>query len=117
MPTTKDIEEGEGRDNNKDYRKSDGRMASEANFAPAAPPSSTTPILELSNISKEYTGNFSKKTLVLKDINLAIHHNEFISIVGPSGCGKSTLLRIMMGLDSYTSGAIMFKGERMAPGK
>lgn len=116
MPT-KDIEEGKGQDNNKDYRKSDGRMAAEANFAPAGSSSSTTPILELSNISKEYTGNFGKKTIVLKDINLAIHHNEFISIVGPSGCGKSTLLRIMMGLDSYTSGAIMFKGERMAPGK
>jgi NitT/TauT family transport system ATP-binding protein len=49
----------------------------------------------------------------LNDINIIINHNEFISIVGPSGCGKSTLLRIMMGLEKYTKGEILFKGNLM----
>jgi NitT/TauT family transport system ATP-binding protein len=49
----------------------------------------------------------------LNNINLIINHNEFISIVGPSGCGKSTLLRIMMGLERYTQGEILFKGKLM----
>src|SRR5205085_9214100 len=39
--------------------------------------------------------------------------NEFISIVGPSGSGKSTLLRIVMGLETPSSGEVLFKGESM----
>ncbi len=72
---------------------------------------SSSPILEIRNVSKEYIDIHGKKNLVLKNVNLSINKNEFISIVGPSGCGKSTLLRIMMGLDSYTSGEVLFKGE------
>jgi NitT/TauT family transport system ATP-binding protein len=40
----------------------------------------------------------------LKDIDLVIGDNEFVTLVGASGCGKSTLLRILAGLDHKTSG-------------
>jgi NitT/TauT family transport system ATP-binding protein len=71
------------------------------------------PLLELRNISKEFihSNNNHKRAKVLNNINLFVSHNEFISIVGPSGCGKSTLLRIIMGLEKYTDGEILFKGQ------
>ena len=74
---------------------------------------SSTPLLELRNVTKEFIDNNDNCTKILNNINLIINHNEFISIVGPSGCGKSTLLRIMMGLEKYTNGEILFKGKSM----
>ncbi|HEY7571337.1 MAG TPA: ABC transporter ATP-binding protein [Nitrososphaeraceae archaeon] len=73
----------------------------------------SAPLLELRNVTKEYIDNNNNCNKILNDINLIINHNEFISIVGPSGCGKSTLLRIMIGLEKYTKGEILFKGNLM----
>ena len=47
----------------------------------------------------------------LTSTSFAVRKNEFLSIVGPSGCGKSTLLRLMAGLDSPTSGEIIYRGQ------
>lgn len=73
----------------------------------------SAPLLELRNVTKEYIDNNYNCNKILNNINLIINHNEFISIVGPSGCGKSTLLRIMIGLEKYTEGEILFKGKPM----
>jgi len=73
----------------------------------------STPLLELRNVTKEYIDNNHNCNKILNNINLIINHNEFISIVGPSGCGKSTLLRIIIGLEKYTDGEILFKGKPM----
>jgi len=71
----------------------------------------STPLLELRNVTKEYIDNNHNCNKILNNINLIINHNEFISIVGPSGCGKSKLLRIIIGLEKYTDGEILFKGK------
>jgi NitT/TauT family transport system ATP-binding protein len=47
----------------------------------------------------------------LRDINAEIARGEFISLVGPSGCGKTTLLRIVAGLETATSGAVLLDGR------
>lgn len=75
----------------------------------------SSPILELKNVTKEYnTGrNGGRKLAILKDVNMSINKNEFVSIVGPSGSGKSTLLRIIMGLEAPSGGKVIFKGESM----
>src|SRR5690349_22994403 len=43
----------------------------------------------------------------LRNIEFEVRQREFISVIGPSGCGKSTLIRIVSGLDSCTSGAVL----------
>jgi NitT/TauT family transport system ATP-binding protein len=70
-----------------------------------------TPLLELKNITKDYIDDRGKKTVVLNNINLSVNHHEYVSIVGPSGGGKSTLLRIIMGLETCTTGEVLLKGE------
>ena len=39
---------------------------------------------------------------------MTIHSGDFISIMGPSGSGKSTLLHIISGLDTPTSGKVLY---------
>ncbi len=54
---------------------------------------------------------------VLREIDVDIDRGAFISLVGPSGCGKTTLLRIVAGLESASSGAVLLDGRAVgAPG-
>jgi cell division transport system ATP-binding protein len=43
----------------------------------------------------------------LNNINLQIHHGEFISLVGLSGAGKSTLLKLIIGEEHVDGGRIL----------
>jgi ABC-type nitrate/sulfonate/bicarbonate transport system ATPase subunit len=45
-------------------------------------------------------------TEVLRDLQLTIATDEFVSIVGPSGCGKTTLLKMIAGLIAPDGGSI-----------
>ncbi|MBH31110.1 MAG: macrolide ABC transporter ATP-binding protein [Candidatus Marinimicrobia bacterium] len=47
----------------------------------------------------------------LDGVDVAIDHNEYISIMGPSGSGKSTLMNMIGCLDSPTAGTYEFEGE------
>jgi len=50
----------------------------------------------------------------LRDINLAIHEAECVSLIGHSGCGKSTLLNLIAGLTRPTSGVLLANGREVA---
>ena len=63
-------------------------------------------LIELKNITKTFDD-----TEVLKNINLYINENEFLTLLGPSGCGKSTLLRLIAGFETPSSGEIFFEGK------
>ncbi len=47
----------------------------------------------------------------LDDVNLQISEGEFFTLVGPSGSGKTTLIRILVGMESPTSGEISLRGN------
>lgn len=66
------------------------------------------PILELSNIRKEFDG-----IEVIKKIDLKINKGDFIAVVGKSGCGKSTLLRMIAGLEPASSGKLIVNGNEL----
>ena len=56
--------------------------------------------------------NFSYGNLkVLKDLDLQIKKDEFVSIVGASGCGKTTLLQLLGTLEKADSGEISIDGK------
>ena len=64
--------------------------------------------LELQRVVKSFA-----ETTILHGIDLAVKDGEFVVFVGPSGCGKSTLLRVIAGLESPTSGAILIAGQNV----
>jgi putative ABC transport system ATP-binding protein len=69
----------------------------------------STPVLELQAVSKEYPG--SPPVVALDRVDLAIHPGELLAIVGPSGSGKSTLLHVMGTLDRPTAGSVLLEGR------
>ncbi|MDY0872060.1 ABC transporter ATP-binding protein [Dongia rigui] len=78
----------------------------------AADLGSAAPVVEISQVSKTFALK-GKSVAALTGIDLAVNQGEFIAIVGASGCGKSTLLRLILGLDSPTSGVIQVDGRRV----
>ena len=68
--------------------------------------------IEIKNIEKIF-GTTDDEVTALQDINATIRPGEFVSLVGPSGCGKTTLLRIIVGLETPTSGAILLDGQKI----
>ncbi len=76
-----------------------------------------SPLLEVRNVSKDYpgrrTGLFGKPApfRAVDDVSFSLGSGHSIALVGRSGCGKSTLARMILALDSPTSGTIAFRGE------
>lgn len=65
--------------------------------------------LELRNVSYSY----EKSKAVLSDISAELENGKMYAILGPSGSGKTTLLSLLGGLDTPTSGSILFDGANI----
>ncbi|MFI5807206.1 ABC transporter ATP-binding protein [Streptomyces sp. NPDC051561] len=70
-------------------------------------PQATSPVVELSGVTKEYPGGVT----ALRGVDLTIDAGELLAIVGPSGSGKSTLLHIVGTLDLPTAGQVTLAGH------
>jgi phospholipid/cholesterol/gamma-HCH transport system ATP-binding protein len=67
--------------------------------------SSATPLIQLRNISKAFSGRE-----ILRGATLDINRNEITAIIGKSGGGKSVLVKHIIGLITADSGEIIFDG-------
>ncbi|MYF87945.1 MAG: ABC transporter ATP-binding protein, partial [Boseongicola sp. SB0676_bin_33] len=55
-----------------------------------------------------------KKVLKANEtLTFAAHESETLAIVGESGCGKSTFAKVLMGLETATSGRILLDNEEI----
>jgi NitT/TauT family transport system ATP-binding protein len=70
-------------------------------------------LVTLEHVEKAY-GDKARKFVAVRDVNLKICAGEFVCLLGPSGCGKSTLLRIITGLNSASSGKVLYRGKALA---
>jgi NitT/TauT family transport system ATP-binding protein len=69
-------------------------------------------MITIENVSKLFPGKRdAEPVLALKDLNLTVKDNEFLTILGPSGCGKTTLLRLIAGLLRWDEGDIKIDGK------
>ena len=70
-------------------------------------------LLQCDNLCKRYQEG-SVQTDVLHNVSFSVGEGEMMAIVGSSGSGKSTLLHLLGGLDTPTSGDVIFNGQPMS---
>ena len=62
-------------------------------------------ILECINLTK----TFGKKE-VLHDVSLDLYEGDILGFIGPNGAGKTTTIKLILGLQSITSGSVLING-------
>ena len=70
----------------------------------------TSPQLEVRNLCKSYDEG---RIEALRGVDLSIAAGEYVAISGASGSGKSTLLQLLGGLDTPTSGEVLFENAAL----
>lgn len=65
-----------------------------------------TPMIQAKNLWKTYGNN-----VVLERMNVNVNAGEFITMVGTSGCGKSTFLKMLLGMESPTTGELLLDNQ------
>jgi NitT/TauT family transport system ATP-binding protein len=70
------------------------------------------PFVQLQDVTHTY-GRLNRTVTALDKTNLRIEQGNFVALVGPSGCGKSTILKLITGLISASSGAVLVAGREI----
>jgi oligopeptide/dipeptide ABC transporter ATP-binding protein len=79
-----------------------------------------TPILELAQLVKHFPvrrGLFARDAGAVRavdEVSFAIEPGQTLGLVGESGCGKTTTAKLVLLLETPTSGEIRFEGNRLA---
>jgi putative ABC transport system ATP-binding protein len=82
----------------------------------SVPPEGKQPILSAEHISKVYRmGEVFVNALT--EVDFALYPGELVVLLGASGSGKSTLLNILGGLDTPTSGQVVYRDQDLTHAK
>lgn len=68
-------------------------------------------MIELKNISFKVNSENGLEHEIIDNISLTVGDGKFTVITGPNGGGKSTLAKLIMGIETPTSGRIFFDGR------
>jgi len=72
-------------------------------------------VVEIRNLRKVFRTPFSRKHITaLGSLNLDIYKNEIFGYLGPSGSGKSTTIKLLIGIQTSTSGTAWILGKRIS---
>ena len=63
-------------------------------------------ILEVKDVTRRFGGLVANK-----DMNFSMKAGEILALIGPNGAGKSTMFNQISGVDTPTSGEIVFAGQ------
>jgi branched-chain amino acid transport system ATP-binding protein len=64
----------------------------------------TTPILEITNLTKHFGG-----VTAVSNIDISVQQGQIASLIGPNGAGKTTLFNCVTGLENPSEGSVKFQ--------
>ncbi|GAB3491062.1 ATP-binding cassette domain-containing protein [Nocardiopsis coralliicola] len=67
----------------------------------------STPVLELSGVSKRFGA-----VQALSGVDLSVAPGEVVALLGDNGAGKSTLVKVVAGVNPADSGTLLWEGRR-----
>jgi len=65
-------------------------------------------LLEARGLTKRFGG-----LTAVSGVDLTIRRGEILGVIGPNGAGKTTLVNCVTGLDRFSAGTVLFKGEEI----
>jgi oligopeptide/dipeptide ABC transporter ATP-binding protein len=84
---------------------------------------SAAPLLEVEALTKRFpqqrtlveivTGHSRAPIKAVDGVSFTVGRGEVLALVGESGCGKTTVARMLIGLETPTSGQIRFAGQAL----
>jgi branched-chain amino acid transport system ATP-binding protein len=66
-------------------------------------------ILEAKNVTRKFGGLVANNNM-----SLYVEAGEILALIGPNGAGKSTMFNQLSGVDTPTSGDVLFRGQSVA---
>jgi branched-chain amino acid transport system permease protein len=63
-------------------------------------------VLEVREVTRKFGGLVANNAMTLK-----VYAREILALIGPNGAGKSTLFNQISGVDTPTSGTVIFRGQ------
>jgi zinc/manganese transport system ATP-binding protein len=78
----------------------------------APPATAAADVLDVDGVTVRIAGRD-----ILRDVRFTIGPGQFTGLIGSNGAGKTTLLRVILGLQTPTSGTVSVCGERHAARK
>ncbi|MEU7132142.1 dipeptide ABC transporter ATP-binding protein [Streptomyces sp. NPDC046261] len=97
---------------------SDASTTAEVEAVLDAPVERGEPILQVRNLVKHFPltqGILFKRQVgavkAVDGVSFDLYQGETLGIVGESGCGKSTVAKLLMTLETATSGEVFYKGQ------
>jgi ABC-type branched-subunit amino acid transport system ATPase component/ABC-type branched-subunit amino acid transport system permease subunit len=76
--------------------------------APAAPPASAEPLLEVKGLEKRFGG-----VRAVDGASFAVPEGSITALIGPNGSGKTTVFNLVGGTMSPDAGEVWFDGQRI----
>ncbi|MBN9695945.1 MAG: ABC transporter ATP-binding protein, partial [Zoogloea sp.] len=73
------------------------------------PPKAGELILEARNVTRKFGGLVANNNM-----SLQVKAGEILALIGPNGAGKSTMFNQLSGVDTPTSGEVLFMGQPVA---
>ncbi len=68
-------------------------------------------VLETKDLTRIFPASGGRSLTACQDVSLKFYKGKTLGLVGESGCGKSTFMRLLLALDTPTSGEILFHGK------
>jgi ABC-2 type transport system ATP-binding protein len=72
---------------------------------------SDTPVIEVNELWRTYTGNWGRKTHALKGVDFRVSQGEVVGLLGPNGAGKTTTLKTVLGMLRPSRGSVRLFGQ------